>query len=313
MSAVDAAASAHAERVAVIANMQKMTEADASALKRALSANGVPDVDWVELAQGSDVKRSVTEVVERGARTVVVCGGDGTVRLAAEALVGTGVALSVVPQGTGNVFVSALGLPTAIDAIARAVASGERRTIDTGTCNGSTFNLTAGSGFDVGMMAPSDQEKKHLGVFAYIGAAFREMLHRRPFDVQVQVDGSLFYDGPSTGVLVGNLGTQIGSVKAFPDASPTDGLLHVAVVTAVGPWNWLRLVIAALMRQPGKSSQAELRQGAEVTVTFGRRRRFELDGDILGRAASLKCRVRPMSLIVCASLSGNAPKSGTAA
>ena len=299
MSSAEAASVRAGQRVAVIANMEKISEQGAYALRRSLESCGVSDLDWVELHRGADVKRSVATAVERGAHSVVVCGGDGSVRLAAEALTGTGVALGVVPEGTGNVFVSGLGLPTDLDGIAKAVATGGRETIDTGMCNGSTFNLMAGSGFDVGMMAPTDEEKKFLGFLAYIRAAIGEMIHRKPFHVQVTIDGTSFYVGPSSGVLVGKLGFRKGIFKTFPDASPTDGLLHVAVVTAVGPWEWMGLMASALLRRQETSSQVQVGQGAKVSVVFRKRRRFELDGDILGRTATLECHVKPRSLVIC--------------
>lgn len=286
-------------RVAVVVNTQKMSSEDASALRRALDSHGITDIDWVEIGQGPEVTGATRGALERGARTVVVCGGDGSIRLAAEALAGTGVALAVVPQGTGNIFVTGLGLPTDVEEVARAVAEGDRETIDTGKCNGMTYNLTAGSGIDVGMMAPSDEEKKRRGMLAYVRAAIHEMLRRRPFEVEVLVDGAPFYAGQSTGVLVGKLGTQLGGVKAFPNVSPTDGLLHVAVITAVGPISWLRLAASVLLRRQRKSRQAEFGQGQRVSVAFNRPRRFELDGDVLGRSPRLECRVDPRSLVIC--------------
>jgi diacylglycerol kinase family enzyme len=294
------AGSTHAgPRVAVIANMEKMSEEDAGKLRCALEAYGITNQDWIELTQGADVKQSVARAVKAGAKTIVVCGGDGSVRLAAEALSGTGVALSVVPEGTGNVFVAGLDLPTDLDEIAKAVATGNRKTIDTGTCNGETFNLMAGSGFDVGMMSPSDEEKARLGFLAYIRAAIGEMLSRRSFQVEVAIDDTPFYSGPSSGVFAAKLGSKKGFVETFPDASPTDGLLHVAVVTAVGPWEWLGLIALALVRRQKHSSEAKVGQGAKVSAVFGTSRQFELDGDIQGRTTKLECEAKPGSLVIC--------------
>ena len=47
----------------------------------------------------------------RSADLVVVAGGDGTVRDAAERLVDSGVPMAIVPAGTANVFAAALGVP----------------------------------------------------------------------------------------------------------------------------------------------------------------------------------------------------------
>src|SRR5579863_1576628 len=48
--------------------------------------------------------------VRQGYDTVLVCGGDGTVHEALQALVGTPVALGVIPLGTANALAQNLGL-----------------------------------------------------------------------------------------------------------------------------------------------------------------------------------------------------------
>ena len=71
-------------------------------------------------------------VLKHGAETVVVCGGDGSVRAATAAMVDTSARLAVVPTGTANLFVSGvLQLPTEIDDIVAIVAHDGRRRIDT--------------------------------------------------------------------------------------------------------------------------------------------------------------------------------------
>ena len=66
------------------------------------------------------------EAVAAGADVVVVAGGDGTVRAVAEVLAGTGVALGLVPSGTGNPLARNLGVPLRDGAASvRAVCEGE--------------------------------------------------------------------------------------------------------------------------------------------------------------------------------------------
>jgi diacylglycerol kinase (ATP) len=287
-------------KIAVVANTEKIAKKDARLLRRSLAAAGLTDVQWIDIEKGSAAKSAAAKAVKRGATTIVVCGGDGSVRAASEAVVGTSTALAVVPSGTANLFHSGLGLPTDIDEIVEIIARGDRRGIDSASCNGRTFNVMAGTGFDVAMLNDAENAKERLGTFAYVGAAVRKTRQRRMFDAKVEIDGAAFYEGSASCVLVGNSGSLKGGVKAFPDATATDGRLHVAVVTAVGMREWANLMVTAVLRKHEWSSHAEIGEGTNITVSFDSKRRFELDGGVKGRAKELEFEIEPRSLVVCA-------------
>jgi diacylglycerol kinase (ATP) len=286
--------------VAVIANTEKLVKKDARALRRAFVDAGLDDILWLEIERGSDAKKAAQKAVKHDAQTVVVCGGDGSVRAASEVLVGSSVALAVVPSGTANLFVTGLGLPTDIDEIVKVIVSGDRRSIDSATCNGKTFNVMAGSGFDVGMLSKAEDDKERLGVIAYVRAGFDQVRHPKMFDAKVTIDGKVFYDDDASCVLVGKVGTLKGGITTFPDASPTDGQLHVAVVTAARMREWAGLMVSAAMRKPQTSSHTEMGVGTEVEVSFKGKRRFEMDGGVKGKAKKLEFEIKPRSLVICA-------------
>lgn len=286
--------------VAIVANTKKIAKKDARLLKRSLANAGVDDFRWFGIERGSDAEKAAAAAVKRGAQTVIICGGDGSVRAAAEALVDSSAALAVVPSGTANLFATGLHLPTDIDEIVKVVTSGDRRSIDTATCNGRTFNVMAGTGFDVGMLAAAEDDKARLGTLAYLRAGVSEVRHRKLFDAKVVIDGTTFSEGEASCVLVGKLGTLKGGIKTFPDATPIDGQLHVAVVTATGVREWASLMASAVMRRPQSSNHAQIGAGTSVSVTFDRKRRFELDGGVKGRSKRLEFEIKPRSLVLCA-------------
>ncbi len=286
--------------VAVVANTKKIAKKDARLLRRSLTAAGFDDVRWVEIESGSDAKAATSKAITHGAQTIVVCGGDGTVRAASEAMIDSSACLAVVPSGTANLFASGLQLPTDIEEIVTAIARGDRRSLDTGACNGQTFNVMAGTGFDVRMLNGAEDGKDRLGTLAYVRAGVHEARVRKMFDATITIDGRAFHEGPASCVLVGNTGSLKGGVEAFPDATSTDGRLHVAVVTAVGMKEWAGLMVTAILRRQQSSNYAQIGAGTSITVTFDGKRRFELDGGVKGRSKKLEFEVRPLSLVVCA-------------
>lgn len=288
-------------RIAVVANGKKLDKSMHRALQAAIGDHDLGDVPWYSVDRGSDAAKAAAKAVRRGAEVVIVCGGDGTVRAASEALAGTPCAMAVVPAGTANLFATGLKLPTSPADVVAAVVAGSTTTIDTGTCNGRAFNVMAGSGFDAAMIADAEDGKERWGTLAYVKSGIREARRREPFYATVKVDGDMMFEGDVTCVLVANIGSLKAGVEALPDASPTDGRLDIAVVTASGTREWAGLMVSALRKRQRWSGHAHLAQGTKVTVAFSGKHRFELDGGCKGSAKRLEFIVQPGALRVCTS------------
>ncbi|MGI9051917.1 MAG: diacylglycerol/lipid kinase family protein [Ilumatobacteraceae bacterium] len=286
-------------KLTVVEHATKVSPEIRAGLRDALAAAGI-DASWRKIPKARKATKAVEMSLEDGAEVVVVCGGDGTVRAATQALVDTGVPMAVVPAGTANLFATGLGLPTDPAEVIRLVTSGQRRALDTGECNDLVFNVMAGAGFDVAMVEDADAAKEQLGFLAYVRAGFTNARHRQPFETRVCIDGTPFFEGPATCVLVGNLGTLKGGIKAFPDASPTDGQLDIAVVTAQGLREWAALMVRTARRRQRTSPDVHLSRGTKIDVRLDEAHRFELDGGGKGTAKRLRFKVRPGSLVVCA-------------
>jgi diacylglycerol kinase (ATP) len=285
--------------LAVIANTKKIAQRDVARLKDALR-DGFGDATWITIEKGSAATKAAAKALDKGADVVLACGGDGTVRAASQALVGTGAALAVLPTGTANLFASAMKIPDDADDLVELIRSGERRTIDTGTCNGLTFNIMAGTGFDAAMIDAADDDKERLGMVAYLRAGVKQARAREAFGMRVEVDSQDVFEGPASCLLVGNIGTLKGGIEAFPDGSPTDGVLDVAVVTATGLKAWTGLMVSAVRGRQQLTGHAHLWTGRSISVRTDAKHRFELDGGVKGRTKKLEFEVVPRSLIVCA-------------
>lgn len=119
-------------------------------IAKALSADFKLDVaDTLSRNHASEL---AADAVDRGFDAVVAFGGDGTVNEAAQTLVGTGVALGVLPGGSTNVMARSLGIPRdpveATAYLAERLRAGARRRINVGDVGGRYFLFSAGMGLD---------------------------------------------------------------------------------------------------------------------------------------------------------------------
>jgi diacylglycerol kinase (ATP) len=123
------------------------------------------------------------QAVREGYDTVLACGGDGTVHEAVQSLVGTEVALGVVPLGTANALAADLGLIASPAKVARTLLESAPARISVGRIHfednagnpGSRyFIVAAGVGTDALLMSRLDSRlKRRLGYVLYLIEAFR--------------------------------------------------------------------------------------------------------------------------------------------
>jgi diacylglycerol kinase family enzyme len=142
----------------------------------ALAAAGVEVVRGTSVRETEIVSEARQAVLSGRVEAVLAAGGDGTVRLAAQAVAGTSTPLGVIPLGTGNVLAHEIGLPRDPTALAKLFLAGEVSRIFTATANGELFLLMVGVGFDARVIACLDHERKlRVGKLAYAGPVLRSL------------------------------------------------------------------------------------------------------------------------------------------
>lgn len=175
-----------------------------------------------------DATRLARQAVAENFDGVLACGGDGTVNETAMALAGTGVAMGILPAGSGNGLARHIGIP--VDPLAAIDIIAERHITDCdyGVVDGHPFFCTFGVGFDAAV-SERFANSGSRGRMSYIKSALHEFTHYRPETYSVTADGEVIADEAFL-VAVCNASQYGNNAFIAPDASITDGLLDLIII-----------------------------------------------------------------------------------
>lgn len=285
-------------KLAVVAHAGKTLGDGLPELRRTLAEAGVSKPLWIEVPKSKRAPAAVKRTLEEGAELILAWGGDGMVRRCVNALGDSQVPLAIVPAGTSNLFATNLGIEPDIHEAVQVALQGERRRLDVGRFEEERFAVMAGAGFDAAMIKGADDHKDRLGRGAYVlGGATK--LNAPSFEAKIKIDGTRWYKGPASCILVGNVGGLFGGIEVFADARPDDGLLDVGVLTSEGPVQLLRAATRTALGKADKSPFVRITQGRKVRVKLDRKVRYELDGGDRKKVQAFKVDVEPGAITVC--------------
>ncbi|MEU4127103.1 diacylglycerol kinase family protein [Streptomyces virginiae] len=308
-------------RVVVVRHPHGCPDELAAEVRARLHRHGFTDQRWTSTTVDRPGGRLAEECAAGGVDLVVVCGGDGTVRVCADAVAGTGIPLALVPCGTGNLLARNLDLPsdpaTALD---EALAGGDFR-IDVGRVEGdglrpTRFTVMAGAGFDAAMVRDASPVlKAHLGWAAYGLSAARHLRDPR-MRLSLRLDGGRRIRRRARMVVIGNVGALQAGLELLPRARPDSGRMEVVLFDPRGAAGWLAAaahLAARIVRRPAPTTvqaqthapggpvsvaagSLEYFSAARIEVRFARAEGREVDGDTMSEGTRLTVDTEPGAL-----------------
>jgi YegS/Rv2252/BmrU family lipid kinase len=249
-----------------------------------------------QCSRKEDLDGIIAGAAQNGFDAVFAVGGDGTVHETAKRLVGTPLALGILPIGSGNGFARHLGVP--IEPRASLASQGASRilTIDTAQVNDDRFLGVMGVGFDA-FMADRFAMKAGRGLRTYVRVGIEGFAGYRAEEYEIEVDGKKMSRAAFV-IAIAN-GSQYGNnARIAPLASVQDGLLDLVIIDDVSllraPFLMVRLFNGTIHRARGITSM----QGREITIRRVAAGPVHLDGEPLTMGETLTIRVVPESLKV---------------
>jgi diacylglycerol kinase (ATP) len=204
---------------------------------------------------------------------VVALGGDGTVHLVINALGDRPVCpMGIIPIGTGNDIASSWGIPSDTDGALECLLAGlqgEPRKVDVGVIakgeNTTRFGAVYSAGFDAIVNERANSMRFPRGSSRYILALLIELASLRPRRYRLTIDG-VSREQDALLVAVANGPSFGGGMRVAPDASLTDGLLDVFVLTPVSRLTFLRIFPKVYSGTHISHPAVEIIRASEVSV-----------------------------------------------
>lgn len=255
------------------------------------------DLEVAETLRREHAGELARVAVERGVEAVLVFGGDGTINEASQGLVGSDVALGLLPGGTTNVMARSLGVPrNPLDAATFAAAhlrSGTRRRINLGCLNGRYFLFSAGMGLDaevVRRVEREPEEKRRRGEWLWLSTALNvaitQYMGAEP-TITVRFDGAEW--GRVVLMICAN-GRPLTYFKRWPvDALPEARLdrgLDFFGITRVGPLTIPRIAYSLFLSRShlGWKTSHYRHDAAGCELEADRPMPLQVDGDFIGHS-----------------------------
>jgi diacylglycerol kinase (ATP) len=289
--------------IAVVAHSRKTLDGGLDELRRRITDSGVDKLLWAEVPKSRKAPKKVRKAVEKGVDLLVVWGGDGIVQRSLDVLASTKgggkIPLAIIPAGTGNLLAGNLGIPHDLGAAVDIALHGRRRRIDLGRLGGEHFGVMAGVGFDGAMIQDTDRKMKdRLGKLAYVWNGLRHV-DGTATKARITIDGVRWFDDEASCVLLGNVGTITGGIRAFDDARPDDGWLDVGVATAQGALQWARALGTMAVGRSDRSPFVRTTRARHISIKFKTKMPYEVDGGARTETKNLTATVVPGAVKIC--------------
>ncbi len=231
---------------------------------------------------------------------IVAVGGDGTVNEVAAGTLRSGAAMGVIPTGTGNDFIRAVGrLKNLHDYFQRLIA-GKVKALDVGVLTISNDDLIfvngIGIGFDAEVARESLRVHRLRGLSRYFYSVVRTLYRYKAAQMRIRLDERIV-EGKTYLAAIGNGISAGGGFLLTPDALLDDGLLDACIVSDVSIPRVIQVIPSVLAGTHAKYPEVTMTRAKLISVQSEIPVSIHRDGEVPPeRVESFEMSIRPRCL-----------------
>ena len=238
------------------------------------------------------------EAIDAHYDILAVAGGDGSINEVGTRLIGTDIALAVIPCGSGNGLSRCLNIPLDPVKAIQIINGNHKRKIDTVEVNGLPFISISGTGYDA-KVAEDYSKDPRRGFETYFKYILRNFITMKEQQYSIVMPDKTL-ETKAFFISFANSNQMGYDVPISPKASLWDGLVDLCIVQKPNP---LELPIMGGFMLDGmmdKAPKVKIIQTPEATIIRPNADVINLDGESIMMEKDLHIKVNPLSLnIIC--------------
>lgn len=242
------------------------------------------------------INELLAEAVDSGYDAVVAAGGDGTINEIGRRLVGTNVALGIIPLGSGNGYARHLGYSRRPKKAISQLLTANTVEVDTGEFGGISFMNAAGIGIDA-EVAHSFAHAKKRGLKTYIRLGVKVFLNYKTFSCKLVVDDSREYQVKNLLLMDIANGTEWGNgAKIAPLSSISDGWMEAIILEKTKVGQVPRLLKLLFQGKIYRHPNVKIVRGKKFEIFRPLEGNAHVDGESIQLGESILCTVHEKSV-----------------
>jgi diacylglycerol kinase (ATP) len=225
---------------------------------------------------------------------VIAVGGDGTVKMVAEALLHTEMVMGILPAGSANGMATELGIKEDAQQALDIIVNGKTQKIDVLKLNDKNLSIHLS---DIGlnaMLVHYFDKGNQRGMLGYAKVLFRVLLKKRLMLLTIQVNEENISRVAYMAVMA-NARTYGTGAVINPEGNISDGKFELVIMRKINLMNLFRMLVS---HKPFNNDCIETIHAEKAVITSAKKNYFQVDGEYCGKTDKIVIDIIPASLNV---------------
>ncbi len=250
------------------------------------------DLEVVTLPKSPpEIDDLVSAALANNTDLIIAAGGDGTVALISNRLVGTQTPLGIIPLGTGNLLAKQLAIPLKLEPALGLITNQDHKIvqIDTLKYNHRHYLMNISIGVSPKIMETTNSDtKQRFGFFSYLVHFIQQILGLKLEKVLVEYDHNQ-KTYMAAEVLIANIGTAgIEPLVWSEDVSLTDSTMDLLIFRAANFSDIIGLLYSIFTKKGKRNPGIKFHQVKEYCrIETPTPMPIQADGDVIGQTPAI--------------------------